>query len=221
MSIHLERDLESLKKNLLTMGAMVEDALRKAIAALIERNQQIADAVVHGDDVINHWEVEIEEACLKMLALHQPVAGDLRFIAAVMKINNDLERIGDHAVNIAERATRLIAMGPMPVPPLLKPMADNVSGMVRGSLDAFVNRDARAAQKIRDEDNVVDEQNRQIIADMHNAMRADATMIDQASSQLAVSQDLERVADLATNIAEDVIYLVEGQIIRHRSYSAS
>ena len=215
MSIHLARDLEKLKKDLLTMGAMVEEAIYESVTALRERRPEVARDVIEGDDRIDQWEIEVEEECLKILALHQPVAKDLRFIASVMKINNDLERMGDLAVNVAERAEFLATVAPIPVPRLLSQMAEAAMRMVRESLDAFVNCDSQSARRICKEDDEVDRYNREVIGEIQEMMERHPETIPRASHLFSVSRQLERIADHATNIAEDVVYMVEGEIIRH------
>jgi phosphate transport system protein len=216
MSMHLQRDLERLKKDILTMGAMVEEAVRKSITALLERRPEVSKEILDGDSRIDRWEVDVEEQCLKMLALHQPVAEDLRFIAAVIKMNNDLERMGDLAVNIAERAAHLAGENPIPIPDMLRSMTEASMRMVRSSLDAFVNRDPARARAICAQDDEVDEYNREIIAELQRMMEADPRTIRGNMHLFSATRHLERIADHATNIAEDVVYLVEGEIIRHK-----
>lgn len=215
MSIHLARDMEKLKKDLLTMGAMVEEAIYEAVTALRDRRPEVARDVIEGDDRIDRWEVEVEEECLKILALHQPVAKDLRFIASVMKINSDLERMGDLAVNIAERAAFLASLPPIPVPHQLGPMAEAAMRMARESLDAFVNCDSETARRICKADDEVDGYNREVIHELQELMERHPETIPRATHLFSVSRQLERIADHATNIAEDVVYMVEGEIIRH------
>jgi len=217
MSLHLHRDLEKLKKDILTMGAMVESAVRKSIAALHEHRASLAQEVIDGDERIDRWEIDVEEQCLKILALHQPVAEDLRFIAAVIKMNSDLERMGDLAVNIAEQALFLASEPPLPVPATLTAMSEAAMRMARESLDAFVNRNTSAARAICAQDDKVDQYNRDIIVELERLMEADPRTIGGRMRLFSVSRQLERIADHATNIAEDVVYLVEGEIIRHRS----
>ncbi len=221
MSKHLCHDMEKLRRHLLTMGVMVEEAVQKSIAGLHQRRPEISREVIDGDDRIDRMEVEVEEECLKMLALHQPVAEDLRFIAAVMKINNDLERMGDLAVNIGERAAFLATQPPITVPPELRAMADASMRMVRESLDAFVKRDTSAARKICQEDDEVDQSNREIVVILRRKMQSDPDSIERALHLFSVSRYLERIADHATNIAEDVVYMVEGEIIRHGAWEPS
>jgi phosphate transport system protein len=213
---HLHRDLDGLKKELLAMGALVEEATSKAILALVNRRPELAAEVRSGDDLIDTREVEVEEHCLKVLALHQPVAHDLRFIITVMKVNNDLERMGDLAVNIAERAAFLIARDPIAVPLPIQELGEKVRAMVRGSLDALVNRDPTLARQICADDDEVDAINRDFYTRLQEAMRNNPDIIERAINVLSASRHLERMADSATNIAEDVIFMVEGEIVRHR-----
>ena len=217
MSKHLKHDLERLERRLLGLGARVEDAVRRSIASLETRRPDLALEVMANDPEIDHEEVEIEEDCLKALALHQPVANDLRFVAAVLKINNDLERIGDLAVNISERSASLDRALPFPVPAVLQPMMEATAGMLRDSLDAFVKSDPKLARAVMAKDDVVDSFNRQIIEQMVEQMKEDSRLVDDALLFLSASKNLERIADHATNIAEDVVYLVEGNIVRHQS----
>lgn len=213
---HLARDLEYLKRQLLTVGGIVEEAFNQALNALLNRDASVAKSLAAVDDVIDAKEVEVEEHCLKVLALHQPVAADLRFIVAVMKVNNDLERIGDMAVNIAERAATLAERPPMPVPPDFVRMAEIVRRMVRESLDALVNQDTALARKVCADDNDVDSIHRTMYDYIQNIMSTDSAVIPSAIQTLSASRHLERIADLATNIAEDVVFMVEGEVIRHR-----
>ncbi len=216
MAKHLQDAMKHLLKRLLTMGSMVEKAVQRSLVALEERRGDMLPKIVEGDHKIDRWEVGIEEECLKILALHQPVAKDLRSIAAVLKINNDLERMGDEAVNIAEHADYLAATDSIPVPPNLKVMAEAAMRMLQKSLEAFVNRDTKAARKICKEDDVVDQYNREVINALRKMMHEDPATIERATHLFSVSRHLERIADHATNIAEDVVYMVEGKIIRHR-----
>jgi phosphate transport system protein len=197
------------------MGAMVEDATNKAFLALVQRRKDVAQEVVQGDDAINEKENRIEEDCLKILALYQPVAVDLRFIITALKVNNDLERMGDLAVNIAERADRLAELDPEPLPESLDNLVSNVQVMVRHSLNSLVNMDATLARKVCEVDDEVDDINRDMFTEMQEVMKKDPSSVERAINVLSVSRNLERIADLATNIAEDVIFLVEGEIVRH------
>ena len=216
MSKHLERDLESLQEGVLAMSAMVEEMIDQAYQALKNRDARLADEVIYRDREIDLSEVHIEEECLKILALHQPVAADLRRTVMVLKINNDLERIADLAVNVAERVKSLGEMEQFPVPEALERMASAAIVMVRDALDSFVNLDARAAREVCARDDQVDAVNRQIIEGLCRQMKEDPEVIEAALHCFSAARHIERIADHATNIAEDVIYLVEGEIARHR-----
>ena len=216
MSKHLRRDLDNLRKEILTVGSMVEEATEKALYALVERRADVADEVERGDTEVDRKEVMVEEECLKVLALHQPVAADLRFVIAVMKVNNDLERVGDLATNIAARAASLAAQDPVPVPDDILEMASRVRIMLRESLNALVELDTDLARKVLDEDEEVDERHRRIYSILQDSMRDDPHRIEGHIQLLSVSRYLERMADQATNIAEDVVFMVEGEVIRHR-----
>ena len=215
MSIHLQKDLEHLEKELLILSSMVEDATNKAILAFVDRRLELARQVMREDDRINHREVLIEEECLKMLALHQPVAADLRFIVAVLKVNNDLERMGDLAVNIAERAAYLATQEPLQVSLDFPKMAEGVRNMVRESLDALSNMNPRLARHVLTMDDEIDEANRGMFDILQELMQRDPSTIVRAVHLLSASRHLERIADLATNIAQDVVYMSEGRLIRH------
>jgi phosphate transport system protein len=216
MSKHLERDLENLQRDVLGMGAAVEEAVYKAIRALQERDPDMAAAVIDGDAAIDAAENRVEEDCLKILALHQPVASDLRRVAAVLAINVDLERMADLAVDIAERAEVLARPPFIAVPGGLQRMTDLATLMVRSCLDAFVQLDAGQARKVVRLDDEVDRLNSEIIADIVETMRESSDAIEPALSLFSAVRHLERIADHATNVAEDVIYLVEGEIVHHR-----
>lgn len=217
MPQHLRREIENLKKKILVLGARTEEAVRRATLSIQERNRDMAIQVIENDYEIDQYEVEIEEDCLKILALHQPVAIDLRFIVAVLKINNDLERIGDLAVNIAERAEFLSAREPVGVSLDFVTMADKAQMMLKMSLDALVNLSVETAQKVRSRDDEIDALNRQMYLKVQEALREKPEKIESLVHLLSVSRHLERIADHATNIAEDVIYMIEGQIVRHQT----
>ena len=216
MSIHLKHDLEALERRLLLLAGQVEEAVRMSIMALFERRMDLARRVIDGDAEIDRREVELEEECLKVLALHQPVASDLRFVTACLKIDNDLERIGDLATNIAERALSLSTHSSVAVPAQFQTMMETCARMLRQSIDAFVKGDAGLARRVCEEDDKVDRANREVIGELLAGMRTDSTIIDQSVQLVSASKALERIADHATNIAEDVIYMVQGDIIRHR-----
>lgn len=198
------------------IGGAVESAIDRAIIALIHRRPELARQVTLGDDKIDALEVEIEEECLELLALYQPVAGDLRFIVAVMKVNNDLERMGDLAVNIAHRASYLGTHEAIQLPEDFPKMAEQVRGMVRDALDALVHEDSEKARAILRQDDFVDSCHRSMFKVLEDMMRADTNTIVRAVQTLSASRNLERIADLATNIAEDVIFMSEGAVVRRR-----
>ena len=210
-----DEELRELKESMLLEGELVQKAVRNAVTALLTRDSDLARKVIEDDDTINTKEVEIDEFCLKLLALRQPAAKDLRFIATAIKINYDLERMGDMAVNICERVLELNQE------PQLKPyidlpqMAEIAQTMVKESLDAFVKEDPQLAWKVTQEDEKVDQLNEQIFRELLTYMSEDLKTISRATRLLFISKYLERLADHAVNIAELVIFLVQGKIIRH------
>ncbi|HUE73228.1 MAG TPA: phosphate signaling complex protein PhoU [Pirellulaceae bacterium] len=216
MSRHLQRDIEAINHELLSISSMVEQMIDKATQALNERKYTLADEVVNSDGFVDEHEVHVEEECLKMLALHQPVAVDLRRIATVMKANNDLERIADLAVSIAQRAQAMAEYPAFPIPDQLPRMVVISTQMVRGAMDAFVNMDSVAARRIMAMDEQVDQLNREIITDLQQVMQTRPELVPAAVHCFSAVRHIERIADHATNIAEDVVYLVEGAIVRHR-----
>jgi len=215
MTAHLIHELEQLKRQIFSVMALVEDNLFLAVKSVEERDESLALQAIENDTAIDRAEVAVEEECLKLLALHQPVAVDLRFIVAVLKLNNDLERIGDLSVNIAERAIFLSTIAPVPVPFEFDVMAAKASAMVKKSLDALVNNDTDAAGEVCAADDEVDAINRAMYEQVKAAIREHPEHLDALIHLLSVSRHLERIADHATNIAEDVIYLVKGRIVRH------
>jgi phosphate transport system protein len=217
MAIHLQRDLDHLQRDLLALASLVEGAIHKGIRALQERDIALAREVIAGDGQIDLEENHIDEECLKILALHQPVAIDLRRITAAMMINIDLERMADLAEEIAERAIHLATSPPLPIPANLQRMTDLTTLMVRQALDSFVNLSTLQAQAVLRLDDEVDRYNVEIIQSLIQAMKGSPALIDPGLSMFSAVRHLERIADHATNIAEDVIYLVEGEIVRHRS----
>jgi phosphate transport system protein len=221
MRNHFQRDLDQLQLHILDMASLVSVAVHQTIRALKDRQSAVAEEVIRGEAEIDREENFVEEECLKILALHQPVAVDLRRIIAVLKINSDLERMADLCVNIAERVVSLGQVPAMPFPERLQIMADLTTGMVQGSLDAFINQDANLARKIIRMDDAVDEYNRVIIAELMGQMKTVPGCVPAGLSLFSAVRQLERIADHATNIAEDVVYLVEGEIIRHRSPQAA
>ena len=217
MSLHLQREMEQLKKHVLSLCAMVEDQVETAIRSLLERDPELARSVERRDAEIDRREVEVEEECLKTLALYQPVAIDLRFVVSVLKMNNDLERIGDLAVNIARKAVSFAEKPPTEIPFDLPGMWENARAMLRDSIDSLVNRDAALAHNVCLRDDEVDHKKRQIRQKAEQWMIAQPQSIPALLALLAVSRSIERIADHATNIAEDVLYMVEGRIARHIS----
>ncbi|PYM29574.1 MAG: phosphate transport system regulatory protein PhoU [Candidatus Rokuibacteriota bacterium] len=215
MQRHFHEELDALKQTLLAMGGLVEDQIRRVMTALVERDSELDQEVIDRDAQVNAYDIEVDEKCVELLALHQPAAGDLRFITTAMKIVTDLERIGDQAVNIAQRALELNRE------PQLKPyidlprMAEKSQRMVKESLDAFVTRDTELARRVCAEDAEVDALKEQIFRELLTFMMEDARTIPRAIRLILISRFLERVADHATNIAEMVIYMVESKIVRH------
>jgi len=217
MSIHLTRDLEQLHQHIMAMCAVVEEVVHRAVGELGRPDVAVSQEIVDRDDEVDQWDVRIEEECLKILALHQPVADNLRRVAAVMKIAWELERVADVAVNIAERAAGLAGAPEVHVPEKLNHMAQVALDMLRLSLDAFVAQDSRLARDVCGQDDIVDALNREIIDELLVMMKRSPDHVEPALQLFSASRHVERVADHATNIAEDVVYLVEGEIIRHRA----
>ena len=216
MSKHLEREMDQLRHELLSLFGVVEEMINKAFHALRDRRVDLAQQVIERDQLVDTREVRIEEECLKPLALHQPVASDLRWLTMVIKINSDLERMADLACNIAERAEALNLYPMFPIPNQLQQMVKEASTMVRQALDAFVDTDVQAARTVIKTDDIVDQLNRDIIVDLQELMKESPENVDPALHCFSAARHLERVADLAENLAEDVIFMVEGQIVRHR-----
>ncbi|MFI5370580.1 MAG: phosphate signaling complex protein PhoU [Candidatus Eisenbacteria bacterium] len=217
MERHFDQDLDELKRHLLRMGGASEAIVQKSVEALKRRDLALAEEVFADDKHIDRLEIDIEERCVSLLALRQPMAVDLRFITAALKISNDLERVGDHAVNIAGSAKRLSGQ------PQLKPLvdiprlADLASDMLREALDAFVRRDAATARKLVRRDDAVDDLNRQVFRELLTFMIEDPATITRAMELILVGRNLERVADLATNVAEEVVFVSEARIIKHHA----
>ena len=218
MTKHFRKELESIKKRILTLGSMVEDLVHDSVKAVDRIDADLADQIIKKDSEIDETEVDIEEECLKVLALHQPVAVDLRFIIAVIKINNELERIGDQAVNIAQRV-QVIAKRPKP--PFrfdYSDMGEKAQKMLRMSLDALVNLDLDLAYRVINMDDEVDQIKSDAYDKIKQAIKDLPERVGYYINLLLISRHLERLADHATNIAEEVIYLVEGEIFRHKQY---
>ena len=216
MSKHLQRDLDAIEQRLLNQSAIVEQMAYCACQSLRELSSELVRDVMVDEEVVNRREVEIEEECLKILALHQPVAVDLRRVATVMKINADLERIADLAVNIGKRAQKLTGFPEFQIPDRLDRMAEIAISMIRDALDAFVRLDVAVAQEVCRRDNEVDQLNREVISELRGSIENRSAEIEPALYFFSASRHIERIGDHATNIAEDVIYLVDGEITRHR-----
>jgi phosphate transport system protein len=217
MSI-FDDELQQLKETILKMGSLVEDAIKNSVLALVDRDNTIAKRVIENDRIVNTLDVEIDEVSIRLIALRQPMASDLRFITTAMKITTDLERMGDLAVNIAERALELNEE------PILKPYIDIpkmrtiAQGMTRNALDAFVRKDTQLAREVIIRDDEVDDLKHEVLKELALFMAQDPTTVSRAMKISFVAQYLERIADHATNIAEMVIYLVDGKIIRHTAF---
>lgn len=215
MQRHIDEELTALKEKILRMGAMVEEQVANAIKALVTRDATLASKVITNDHRVNAMDVEIDEDCLRLIALHQPMASDLRFLTTAMKISTELERMSDLAENISERAIELNEE------PQLKPyidlprMAEHAQQMLKETLDAFINRDSGLARKVCRDDDFMDDLNQQIFRELLSFMLEDTHSIRRAVRISFISKYLERISDHATNIAELVVYLVEGKIIRH------
>ncbi len=215
MSIHVQRQIGNLKQKILFVGTLVEEAIAKSISALMNRDRNLARTVIEEDAEIDRMEVDVEEEVLKTLALYQPVAADLRFVVAVLKINNDLERMGDLAKNIAKRVLFLTQCERVDLPAEFRAMSTKTQAMVKQSLDALVNSDTMLARKVREADDEVDTLRSEIQKRIEQQIVQNPKQTECMMRLTSVSRHLERLADMATNIAEDVIYMVEGEIVRH------
>ncbi len=215
MSIHVQRQISNLKQKILFVGTLVEEATAKSISALMNRDRNLARTVIEEDDEIDRMEVDVEEEVLKTLALYQPVAADLRFVVAVLKINNDLERMGDLAKNIAKRVLFLTQCERVDLPVEFRTMSTKTQSMVKRSLDALVNSDTALARKVREADDEVDSLRREIQKRIEQQIIENPQQTECLMRLTSVSRHLERLADMATNIAEDVVYMVDGEIVRH------
>ncbi len=215
MHRHFVEELESLKEDLIRMSSLAEKAIASSISAFLGRRADLARQVIAEDERINAMEVKIDNAVVDLLALQQPVASDLRLILAAVKINNDLERIGDHAVNIAESAIQYASTARIQLEVELPKTAEMTQTMLRDALDSFIHGDAQLGRHVLQTDDTIDNLNRANIAGLVQLMRRDPGSIDQALELIRVSRNLERVADLATNIAEEVVFMAEAQVVKH------
>jgi phosphate transport system protein len=212
---HFEEELQALKNRLLTMGALVEERVHQAVRSLIDRRQDEADQVIASDKEVNDLQIDVDDRCLKLLATQTPLAGDLRLITAAMKINADLERIGDQAVNIAENVVKLLPQPPLKPLIDIPRMAEIAQQMTRDALDSFVRKDPEMARDVLRRDDEVDSLKDQVFRELLTYMMADPGTIQRALALILISRNIERIADHATNIAEDVIFLVEARDVRH------
>ncbi len=217
MTVHMLRELDKLKRMILVLAALVEESVQYSVLALQKRDAELARKVVAMGDQVNEMEVELEEECLKILALYQPVAVDLRYIVAVLKINNDFERINDLAGNLAERALTLMVEPPVEPPFDVQAMGEIVQCMLKKTLDALVNMNQKEALEVIELDDEVDRYHRESFARTKERIRRDPEQLDGLVNYLSISRYLERIADLTTNVAEDVVYMIEGKIIRHHN----
>ncbi|MCS7237676.1 MAG: phosphate signaling complex protein PhoU [Thermoguttaceae bacterium] len=217
MTVHFQRELGKVKDSLLRLSNRALDQVDRAVRSFVERDSALAEQIIRDDKEIDHAEIELEEECLKILALYQPVARDLRFIVCALKMNNDLERIGDLAVNIARKTQTLCKKPPVELPGVLAEMCGAVQQMLRDSVDALVQGQSSLARSVLRRDAEVDEMKRSVRRWAEEVIRSDINLLGPALAIMAASRNLERIADHATNLAEDVIYLVEGEIVRHQA----
>ncbi|HEY9464611.1 MAG TPA: phosphate signaling complex protein PhoU [Vicinamibacterales bacterium] len=212
---HFREELESLQSRLLEMGGLAEERVRAAVQGLVTRDPALFEKVLLGDEPVNQLHIEVDRRCFRLLALHQPMATDLRAIVAAVKINTDLERVGDLAVNIAEAGTRYIAHPPVKKLIDIPQMGDIAQAMLRDALDAFVKRDTRLAHQVLNEDDRLDSLKTQVFRDLLTYMLKDQSTVEPSLDLILVSRHLERIGDHATNIAEDVIFMVSALDVRH------
>ena len=212
---HFQEELEQLKTRLLEMGGLAEDRVRSALDGLVERDSQLVDRVLGGDVPINQLHIEIDSRCFKLLALHQPMAVDLRAIVSAVKINTDLERVGDLAINIAEAVKRYMRHTPVKELVDIPRMAEIAQRMLRDALDAYVRRDVALAQAVLDEDDALDALKTQVFRELLTYMLQDPSTIEPSLDLILISRHLERIGDHATNVAEDVIFMVSARDVRH------
>jgi phosphate transport system protein len=220
MTLQKEHDIEKLKEHILKMGAFVEEAIRKSIKALVERDRDLAISVIDGDAIVNNYDVEIEEECIRFLAIWQPTGSNLMIVTTAIKIITDLERMGDLAVDTCERAVEMLDEPPLKPFIDLPRMAEAAQKMLKDSLDSFVAQDADLAMKVCEADDFVDNLNQQIFNELLLYMLKDAQNIGRAVRLTYIAKYIERIADHATNIAEMVVYMVKGKMIRHMACEA-
>ena len=218
---HFQEELEHLKERLLEMGGLAEDRVRAAVECVVSRDPRLVEEVLAGDGPINQLHIEIDSRCFTLLALHQPMAVDLRAIVAAVKINTDLERVGDLAINIAEAATRYLKHPPVKELIDIPRMASIAQGMLRDALDAYVRRDTAMAQAVLNADDALDALKTQVFRELLTYMLSDTSKIEPALDLILISRHLERIGDHATNVAEDVIFMVTARDVRHHTGDAS
>lgn len=217
MHRHFEYELDGLKSNIIKIASLAEQAIGDSIKALLEQRQDLALQVIAQDKQIDMYEVIIDNHVVDILALQQPVAVDLRLILAASKINTDLERIGDHAVNIAQSALKIIDLDPAKPAGDISVMAETTKEMLREAIDAFIHKDAQKCRTVLRNDDVIDNLNRKIVGDLVESMRKNPERIEECLDLIRVSRNLERVADLTTNIAEQVIFMAEARVVKHQA----
>lgn len=217
MMRHFEEELKELKEKLLFMGSLVEKMIDKSVECLVERKEELTKLVYNSEEIVNKAQLEIDNKCLRLIALYQPTANDLRFITSTMKINSDLERMGDQAVNMAQNCIFFLKTKPLRQLKDIPKMSETVKKMVKNSLDAFVEGDANLAKNVLLKDDEVDALKNKIFKELLTSMLSDADKIKRSLDLILISRNLERIGDHATNIAEDVIFMVLGQDIRHHS----
>lgn len=215
MKVHFNKEIEQLKRSILILGTMVEGALRHAIEAVNDNDVCKAEAIIENDKYIDRKEIQIEEECLKILALYQPVAADLRYVVACLKVNNELERIGDLGVNIAQRVIAMSKESKIELSINFKPMMDVTSEMLKRALNSLVCMNAEQAMKVIAQDDIVDEYNSKMFTELQKHIHKNPDQTEYCISLMNVSRHLERIADCATNISEDVLYMIKGEIVRH------
>src|SRR5918992_5004023 len=217
---HFQEELEALQSRLLGMGGLAEERVRAAVQGLVARDTALIDTVLRGDEPLNDLHIEVDNRCFTLLALYQPMATDLRAIVAAVKINSDLERVGDLAVNIAEAATRYVTHPPVKKLIDIPQMGDIAQSMLRDALDAYVKRDTALAQHVLNEDDQLDALKTQVFRELLTYMLHDPTTVEPALDLILISRHLERIGDHATNIAEDVIFMVSARDVRHHALDA-
>jgi phosphate transport system protein len=214
---HFQEELDQLTSRLLEMGGLAEDRVRSSVRAVVDRDHALVATVLEGDDPINQLHIEIDSRCVRLLALHQPMAVDLRVILSAVKINTDLERVGDLAINIAEAGLRYLGHPPVKELIDIPRMADIAQGMLRDALDAFVRRDTVLAQQVLDADDTLDALKTQVFRELLTYMLQDTHTIEPSLDLILISRHLERIGDHATNVAEDVIFMVSARDVRHHA----